>query len=127
MARRLRIPFGAKPYRQLREKLLIEGMSALPAAWGTHKWKAQRIVATPPWQNMTPIRAVYDEARRRTADSGVFWTVGHVIPLNHPLVCGLHVPWNLTLEKASFNFSKGNAWCEYHGDLFADPEQLRLF
>lgn len=35
-------------------------------------------------------------------------------------------PWNLAVESAALNFSKGNAWCEGHGDLFSTPEQLRL-
>jgi hypothetical protein len=87
----------------------------------------QRIIATPPWQSMAPIKKVYDEARRRTAETGVQWTVGHKVPLHHPRVCGLHVPWNLEIETAALNFSKGNAWCDHHGELFAEPEQFKLF
>jgi hypothetical protein len=87
----------------------------------------QRILATPPWVDMRDIKPFYVEAARLTLETGVLWTVGHKTPLNHPRVCGLHVPWNLEVEPAKLNFSKGNAWCEWHGDLFSDPEQLRLF
>lgn len=83
----------------------------------------QRIIATPPWVDMREIRKVYEEA----AVKG--WTVGHIVPLNHPLVCGLHVPWNLKPEPAKVNFSKGNTWCDGHGELFPldpDPHQLTL-
>lgn len=86
----------------------------------------QRILATPPWQDMREIKPFYEEASRLTKETGKLYTVGHVIPLNHPRVCGLHVPWNLAVESAKHNFSKGNAWCEWHGDLFSEPEQLRL-
>ena len=87
----------------------------------------QRILATPPWADMRAIKAVYIRAAELTHETGVAWTVGHIIPLNHPRVCGLHVHWNLEPEPASLNFSKGNAWCEWHGDLFSDPEQFDLF
>jgi hypothetical protein len=87
----------------------------------------QRIIATPPWADFAEIRKVYEEAGRLTVETGVQWTVGHQVPLNHPRVSGLHVQWNLKPEPAAVNFSKGNAWCEWHGDLFSDPEQLRLF
>lgn len=112
--------FGARACRAMRAKILEHGWDALPKSW-RRKWMVQRIIATPPWADMKEIRKVYEAA----AEKG--WTVGHIVPLNHPRVCGLHVHWNLQPEPAAVNFSKGNAWCEWHGDLFSDPEQLRLF
>ena len=34
--------------------------------------------------------------------------VDHVIPLNHPKVCGLHVPDNLKIVTGTKNLAKGN-------------------
>jgi hypothetical protein len=36
--------------------------------------------------------------------------VDHIIPLNHPEVCGLHVPWNLELLDRDSNGAKTNNW-----------------
>lgn len=120
--------FGATALRSLRRKYLEQGVAALPVSWRDKSagWKIQRMLATPPWQSMRPIRAVYEEARRRTEETGVQYTVGHIVPLRHPRVCGLHVPWNLAVEAAALNYSKGNAWCEWHGELFSEPEQFKL-
>ena len=47
---------------------------------------------------------IYDLAARRNLE------VDHIIPLTHPLVCGLHVPENLQLLTKSDNCAKSNNW-----------------
>lgn len=45
-----------------------------------------------------------------TSKTGVEHHVDHVIPINHPKVCGLTVPWNLEVITAHANLRKGGKW-----------------
>jgi 5-methylcytosine-specific restriction endonuclease McrA len=86
----------------------------------------QRIIATPPWVCFVEIRKVYKRAAELETLTGVPHQVDHIVPLNHPRVCGLHVHWNLRAIPAGPNMSKGNYWCPEQIELFDGPEQLRL-
>jgi hypothetical protein len=73
--------------------------------------RAQKLSATPAW--LTPrdhgaIAAIYAEAQRLNEKTGIEHHVDHVIPLVHPAVCGLHVPWNLQIIPANDNLKKSN-------------------
>ena len=60
------------------------------------------------WRYRKEIGAIYEEARRITAETGVLHVVDHIWPLKHPLCCGLHVPWNLQIITGVENDKKGN-------------------
>jgi len=64
--------------------------------------------AVPPWADLKEITSIYGEANRKTAETGIDHHVDHIIPLKHPLVCGLHVHNNLRVLPARENRSKSN-------------------
>lgn len=64
--------------------------------------------ATPAWVDRDAILAVYTARDKVVARTGIDHHVDHIIPLTHPDVCGLHVPWNLQVIPAVDNMSKGN-------------------
>lgn len=69
---------------------------------------AKRRRAACAWADATRVRTFYEEAARMTAETGVRYDVDHVVPLNHPLVCGLHNEFNLRVITASENRSRRN-------------------
>ena len=66
------------------------------------KRKALKLRATPFWFEREKVLLVYEKAQEFGAH------VDHVVPLKHPLVCGLHCWHNLQLLPPDINCSKGN-------------------
>lgn len=62
----------------------------------------------PIWADRQAMRILYREARRLTKETGIPHEVDHVIPLNNPIVCGLHVETNLRIVPRTINRSKHN-------------------
>lgn len=99
LARRIRARHRDRYRKYLRDwKLLNPGAHA---AHGACRRAAQK-QATPGWVDQAALLAIYEQA----ALSGKH--VDHIIPLQHPDVCGLHVPWNLQLLTPTENMSKSN-------------------
>lgn len=67
-----------------------------------------RGAAYPAWANDFFIQEAYSLARLRTKATGVRWHVDHIVPLQHPLVCGLHTDANLSVIPMLENSAKGN-------------------
>lgn len=78
------------------------------------KRRAAQLKRTPPWANMTAIKAMYAEAQRLTAETGVPHHVDHTIPLQGKKVSGLHVENNLQILTGSDNSKKGNRYDPEH-------------
>ncbi len=71
-------------------------------------WRIYKKEATPKWANMEKVRAIYDRAAELTLTTGILHEVDHIIPLRHPLVCGLHVETNLQVLTQIENRKKSN-------------------
>jgi hypothetical protein len=70
--------------------------------------RARRLQATPVWVDIEALRSVYVEAKQLSKERSINYHVDHIVPLQHPLVCGLHVPWNLQIITAEQNILKSN-------------------
>lgn len=77
----------------------------------------QAVLSALPWVDRAALNALRDEARRLTRETGVEHVLDHIVPLNHPAVCGLTVPWNLRVITRAQNGAKGARWA---------PDQLEL-
>lgn len=77
--------------------------------------------AQPAWCASEEIKEYWRYARLLTKISGIVHSVDHIVPLQNPIVCGLHVPWNLRVITLEENVKKSN---NYWPDM--PFEQLNL-
>lgn len=78
----------------------------------TMRRNAKKVNATPFWANKFFIKEIYHLAYLRTKMTGIKWEVDHIVPLNSPVVCGLHVEHNLRVIPAVINNAKNNKLME---------------
>ena len=67
--------------------------------------------ATPKWlskDHKKQIRNKVKQAKIQQETLGIEFHIDHIIPVKHPLVSGLNVPWNLQVITASENLFKNN-------------------
>lgn len=112
---------------QLRASIL---RGEIPAWLQKHIRRDRIILATlsvPPWIKPSAFKALEAERDFRTAATGVPHVLDHIIPVDHPLVCGLTVPWNMQVIDAPANARKGNKLHPaFQIEMFREPEQLRM-
>ena len=87
------------------------------------KRRAKLLSATVPWSDIMKIYDFYVDASELTRRTGIPHQVDHVIPLNHPLVCGLHTELNLQILTAEENLKKSNKFIPgfQESTTFTDP------
>lgn len=71
--------------------------------WSSTKKRQTKI---PPWVTIED----FVPACKKALNLGPEYEIDHIIPLSHPLVCGLHVPNNVRVIKRSTNQRKGNSF-----------------
>ena len=72
--------------------------------------QATKKKATPKWANKDAMAIFYLDAVSKTSQSGMKWTVDHIVPLTSDIVCGLHCEANLQVMEFTENVRKGNRW-----------------
>ena len=72
-----------------------------------------------PWVDRKELAAIYRECARVSKETGIPHHVDHIVPILHPDVCGLHVPWNLRIVPAVENMNKSNEFDPDGGDNLA--------
>jgi len=106
------------PSRKMRALVLA---GDLPSWLHKHPRKAYLIAiykATPDWLDRGEIKKLVAIRNVATELTGVEHVIDHIVPLNHPRVCGLNVPWNMQILTRKQNAAKSNVWL---------PDQLELF
>ena len=80
------------------------------------KRRAVKLLAIPSWltkEDYKTMEAIYAEAKRLEADTGLIYHVDHIHPLQGKLICGLHCPANFQILTKSENCAKGNRFTPY--------------
>lgn len=72
------------------------------------KRRAAKFNATPLWADQGEIQQFYERAVKLTQETGIRHEVDHIIPLQSPVVSGLHVPANLQVLTQAENVRKSN-------------------
>ena len=95
------------------EKSVKNGKYAFKLAWERAlKYKAV-VAASKTRVNKKLMLSLYIKAQYKNLTQRGRWQVDHIIPLCHPLVCGLHVPWNLRVLSREANKKKSNDFTPY--------------
>ena len=72
------------------------------------EYMATKRGATPLWFDKVLVEEAYHLAQLRTKAIGFQWHVDHIVPLQSPIVCGLHTIENLQVIPGALNLAKGN-------------------
>lgn len=97
-------PLFAPPVKRRLSKRAQRNESGGAEVW--RKYKRAR----PIWVTPSQCLKFWEMSRQRTIETGIQHSVDHIVPLQHPMVCGLHCPDNMRIIPLVDNQSKGNNW-----------------
>lgn len=73
--------------------------------------RAKQLQATPIWSDQEAVREYYRAVSALNESFGAStFNVDHIVPLKHPLVCGLHAHTNLRVVTREENYTKNNRY-----------------
>ena len=105
---RKREQYKAAPEKQRKRNRAYAKANPEKFAAASRLRDARKLRAVPIWACKDSIDKFYTKARRLTIETGILHHVDHIVPLKSPIVCGLHVHYNLRAIPATENISKGN-------------------
>lgn len=114
---------------KLRKAILAKEEPAWLVRHSRRSYIVAAILSAPPWVKRSDFDAVVALKDELTAETGKEHVLDHIIPLNHPRVCGLTVPWNMEPLPRPVNGAKGNYFCPEQDEIqyeFTPPKQLEL-
>lgn len=94
--------FTLEYYLENRDKTIRAPLKKMKRnkSYYVHRRLLKVALATPKWVNIEEIATFYENRPKGS-------NVDHIIPINHKLVCGLNVPWNLQyLSQKENNFKR---------------------
>lgn len=92
-----------------RRKAILKAWEARNPGARNEITKRRRMrIKTPQWADKRQIASVYKQAAKLTMETGIPHHVDHIVPISSPLVCGLHVEFNLSVLTSAENTRKQN-------------------
>lgn len=88
--------------------------------------RAIKLGAIAIWADVKKIKEFYEKAKLYTEKCSMNYNVDHIDPLQHWLVCGLHVETNLQILTESENSSKRNDFIPYRIDQDGKIHRLKI-
>ena len=73
--------------------------------------------AIPSWADHEKMKAFYVEADRLSSETGIKYSVDHIVPIKGKFVSGLHVEYNLQVIKLTDNIIKHNHFPNYSKEV----------
>ena len=80
----------------------------------------QCVLSFPLWVKDSDLRPIWDKAKQLEAETGIKHVLDHIVPISHPYVSGLTVPWNLQILTSMQNSKKSNKFHPDQTDLFEE-------
>ena len=103
-------------YKAYKRKQRENPESLIKERAATNRRRARKLNASPPWADQKAIEMVYRDAKLLSEETGEAHHVDHIDPLQHELVCGLHIAENLCPIRAKNNCAKHNNFVPYRTD-----------
>lgn len=114
--------------QSLRARLLVGFVPSWLQSHSRRQYITSAVLASPPYISPSSFKSLVERRDTLTAKTGVPHVLDHIVPLNHPLVCGLNVPWNIQVIPKRTNALKSNYWFDEYDPpgWFTHPEQFAL-